>query len=76
MLYHIHNLTGCLVVLPSVTSMRVFLDDRQRSVTAKMRKAIKEGMRAGHPEADALIEELTLILSLQDEMFGANLVKG
>ena len=24
--------------------------------------------RAGHPEADALIEEMTLILALQDEM--------
>ena len=33
-----------------------------------MRKAIKAGRRAGHPTADALIEEMTLILALQDEM--------
>ena len=47
--------------------MRVFLRDRQRSVESKMRKAIKAGLRAGHPEADALITEMCLILALQDE---------
>ena len=71
MIYHAHNLTHCVMVLPSKASMRVFLHDRQRSVTAQMRKAIKAGRRAGHPEADALIEELTLILSLQDSLFGS-----
>ena len=43
MIYHIHNLTGCLVVLKSEASMRQFLRDRQRSVDSKMRKAIKAG---------------------------------
>ena len=70
MLYHTHNLTGCLVVLLSEASMRVFLRDRQRSVESKMRKAIKTGIRAGHPVADALITEMSLILALQDEMEG------
>ena len=37
-----------------------------------MRKAIKAGRRAGHPEADALIEEMTLILAFQDELFGSH----
>ena len=69
MLYHVHNLTGCLVVLQSEASIRVFLKDRQRSVEFKMRKAIKGGIRAGHPEADALITEMCLILALQDEFF-------
>ena len=67
MLYHTHNLTGCLVVLPSEASMRQFLRDRQRSVESKMRKAI----RAGHPVADALITQMCLILTLQDEFFRA-----
>ena len=31
-------------------------------------KGNQGGRRAGHPEADALIEEMTLILALQDEM--------
>ena len=35
-----------------------------------MRKAIKAGRRAGHPVADALITEMSLILALQDEMEG------
>ena len=68
MIYRTHNLTGCVVVLQSEASMRRFLKDRQRSVESKMRKAIKAGRRAGHPEADSLIEEMTLILALQDEM--------
>ena len=68
MIYRTHNLTGCVVVLQSEASMRRFLKDRQRSVESKMRKAIKAGRRAGNPEADALIEEMTLILALQDEM--------
>ena len=38
------------------------------SVESKMRKAIKGGRRAGHPEADALITEMSLIIALQDEM--------
>ena len=71
MLYHAHNLTHCVMVLPSLGSMRVFLSDRQRSVASKMKKAIKRGLRAGHPEADVLIEEMTLILALQDSLFGA-----
>ena len=49
-------------------SMRVFLRDRQRSVESKMRKAIKAGLCAGHPVADALITEMSLILGLQDEI--------
>ena len=64
MIYHIHNLTGCLVVLKSEASMR------QRSVDSKMRKAIKAGLRAGHPVADALITEMCLILALQKELEG------
>ena len=71
MLYHTHNLTGCLVVLLSEASMRVFLRDRQRSVESKMRKAIKAGIRAGHPVAEALITEMCLIRALQDEFFRA-----
>ena len=70
MIYHAKNLTHCVVVIPTLPKMRVFLADRQRSVTAKMRRAIKAGLRAGHPEADALVEEMTLILSLQDSLFG------
>ena len=66
MIYRTHNLTGCVVVLQSKAGMHQFLKDRQRSVESKMRKAIKAGRRAGHPEADALIEEMTLILALQD----------
>ena len=38
MIFHTHNLTGCLVVLQSKASMRRFLRDRQRSVESKMRK--------------------------------------
>ena len=68
MIYHIHNLAVCVVCLNSRAGMRRFLGDRQRSVESKMRKAIKAGRRAGHPVADALIEEMTLILALQDEM--------
>ena len=68
MIYRTHNLTGCIVAPKSKASMRQFLRDRQRSVESKMRKAIKAGRRAGHPTADALIEEMTLILALQDEM--------
>ena len=68
MIYRTHNLTGCLVALQSKASMRQFLGDRQRSVESKMRKAIKAGLRAGYPEADALITEMSLILALQDEM--------
>ena len=68
MLYHTRNLTGCVVCLNSRPGMRRFLKDRQRSVESKMRKAIKAGRRAGHPTADAIIEEMTLILALQDEM--------
>ena len=68
MLYHTHNLTGCLVTLQSEASMRQFLRDRQRSVESKMRKAIREGLRAGHPVADALISEMCLILALQDSI--------
>ena len=69
-IYRTHNLTGCLVVLQSEASMRQFLRDRQRSVESKMRKAIKAGLRAGHPVADALIVEMCLILALQDELEG------
>ena len=72
MIYRTHNLTGCLVCLNSRAGMHQFLKDRQRSVESKMRKAIKAGRRAGHPESDALIEEMTLILALQDEMALAN----
>ena len=68
MIYRTHNLTGCLVVLKSEASMRRFLGDRQRSVDSKMRKAIKAGLRAGYPEADALIVEMQLILALQKEL--------
>ena len=68
MIYRPRNLTGCVVVLQSKAGMRRFLKDRQLSVASKMRKAIKAGRRAGHPESDALIEEMTLILALQDEM--------
>ena len=68
MIYRTHNLTGCLVVLKSEASMRQFLRDRQRSVESKMRKAIKAGLRAGHPVADALISEMCLILALQDSI--------
>ena len=70
MIYRTHNLTGCIVCLNSRAGMRRFLKDRQRSVERKMRKAIKAGLRAGHPEADALITEMCLILALQDEMEG------
>ena len=70
MIYHTKNLTGCLVALQSEASMRQFLRDRQRSVESKMRKAIKAGLRAGHPVADALIVEMCLILGLQDELEG------
>ena len=70
MIYRTHNLTGCLVVLQSEASMRRFLRDRQRSVESKMRKAIKAGLRAGHPVADALIVEMQLILALQDGLAG------
>ena len=63
-----HNLTGYLVVLKSEASMRRFLRDRQRSVESKMRKAIKVGLRAGPPVADALISEMCLILALQKEL--------
>ena len=69
-IYRVHNLTGCLVALQSKASMRRFLGDRQRSVESKMRKAIKAGLRAGHPVADALISEMCLILALQDELEG------
>ena len=65
--YRVHNLTGCLVALQSEASMRRFLKDRQRSVERKMRKAIKAGLRAGCPVADALIVEMQIILALQDE---------
>ena len=58
MIYRTHNLTGCVVVLQSKAGMHQFLKDRQRSVASKMRKAIKGGRRAGHPTADALIEEI------------------
>ena len=68
MIYHTHNLTGCLVALQSEASMRRFLRDRQRSVESKMRKAIREGLRAGDEVADALISEMRLILALQDEL--------
>ena len=68
MIYRTRNLTGGVVVLQSKAGMHQFLKDRQRSVASKMRKAIKGGRRAGHPTADALIEEMTLILALQDEM--------
>ena len=68
MIYRTHNRTGGVVVLQSKAGMHQFLRDRQRSVESKMRKAIKAGRRAGHPTADALIEEMTLILALQDEM--------
>ena len=68
MIYRTHNLTGCLVCLNSRAGMHQFLKDRQRSVASKMRKAIKAGRRAGHPTADALIEEMTLILALQDAL--------
>ena len=68
MIYRTHNLTGGVVVLQSKAGMRRFLKDRQRSVESKMRKAIKGGRRAGCPEAQSLIEEMTLILALQDEM--------
>ena len=68
MIYRTHNLTGCVVCLNSRGGIHQFLKDRQRSVESKMRKAIKAGRRAGHPTADALIEEMTLILALQDEM--------
>ena len=69
MIYRTRNLTGCVVVLQSKAGMRRFLKDRQRSVESKMRQAIKGGgRRAGHPVADALIEEMTLILALQDAL--------
>ena len=68
MIYHTHNLTGCLVVLQSEVSMRRFLGDHQRAVERKMRKAIKAGLRAGCPVADALIVEMQLILALQDSI--------
>ena len=71
MLYHTRNLTGGVVCLNSRPGMRRFLKDRQRSVESKMRKAIKAGLRAGHPVADALITEMSLVLDLQDELFGA-----
>ena len=67
-IYRVHNLTGCIVALQSEASMRRFLRDRQRSVESKMRKAIREGLRAGHPVADALISEMCLILALQDSI--------
>ena len=70
MIYRTHNLTGGGGVLQSKAGMHQFLKDRQRSVKSKMRKAIKAGRRAGHPESDALIEEMTLILALQDEIEG------
>ena len=63
MIYHIHHLTGCLVVLKSEASMRQFLRDRQRSVESKMRKAIKAEFRAGHPVADALLNSLNSLNS-------------
>ena len=53
MIYRTHNLTGCVVCLNSRAGMRRFLKDRQRSVESKMRKAIKAGLRAGHPVADS-----------------------
>ena len=68
MIYRTHNLTGGVVVLQSKAGMHQFLKDRQRSVASKMRKAIKAGRRAGHPEAQSLIEEMTLILALQDAL--------
>ena len=68
MIYRTHNLTGCLVALKSAASMHQFLGDRQRAVENKMRKAIKAGLRAGHPVADALISEMCLILALQDSL--------
>ena len=68
MIYRTHNLTGGLVALKSEASMRQFLGDRQRAVESKMRKAIKAGLRAGHPVADALIVEMQLILALQDSI--------
>ena len=63
MIYRTHNLTGCLVVLKSEASMRQFLRDRQRAVESKMRKAIKAGLRAGHPVADALLNSLNSLNS-------------
>ena len=59
---------GCVVCLNSRAGMRRFLGDRQRSVASKMRRAIKAGRRAGCPEAQSLIEEMTLILALQDAL--------
>ena len=68
MIYRTHNRAGCIVCLNSRAGMRRFLGDRQRSVASKMRRTIKAGRRAGCPEAQSLIEEMTLILALQDEM--------
>lgn len=68
MVYQVSFLTHCVMVLPSIRSMRVFLGDRERSVVSKMKKLIKLGVRAGHPDADSLIAELNLIHSLQDNL--------
>ncbi len=63
MIYRTHNHTGGVVVLQSKAGMHQFLRDRQRSVESKMRKAIKAGLRAGHPVADALLNSLNSLNS-------------
>ena len=63
------NLTvaGYIAIRSDAGEMQ-FLNDRQRSVNARMQKAINEGLHAGDPYVDALISECQLILSLQKEL--------
>ena len=65
MIYQCQNLTACVVALKSKADMLCFLTNRERSVQAKMRKAIAAGIRDTHPTATKLIDEMRLINALR-----------
>lgn len=65
-MYKCHNLTPMIITMTSKAQIRAFLKDRERSVRSKMWK----GLAADVPSAELLplFEELTLILSLREEI--------
>ena len=84
MLYHSANLTQMIVTMTSTAQMLAFLNDRERSVQPKMRKAIAtrlgDTLKGGaegsdtsatpFTDADALIEEIRLIHALRKSLKG------
>ena len=67
-MYKCAHLTHCVVSLKSKAQMLAFLNSRERSLSAQIKKILKTGLGRQHPEAEAVIVEMETVWALRREI--------